>query len=107
MLAKNRLPGVYKGPQMTGITASTAINDAVQQAIADDNAVEEITVGWEKISEVVSMRKPLSPSLRFALTGDRRLRGWSSERTPHNRAEDGYTDDQAKVAISFPKSPEA
>jgi hypothetical protein len=92
---------------MTGITASLAINDAVRKAIADENAIAEMITGWEKVNEVVSMRKPLSPSLRLALNGDRRLRNWLSEETPHNRAEEGYTDDQAKVAISFPKALQA
>jgi hypothetical protein len=89
------------------LTASPAINDAVQTAISHDNTIVEVTTGWEKVNEVVSMRKPLSPSVRRALNGDRRLRNWSSEDTPHNRAEEGYTDDQAKVAISFPKASQA
>jgi hypothetical protein len=40
--------------------------------------------------------------LREELSGDQRLRYWSYEGSPHNRAEEGFLDDLAKIAIAFP-----
>ena len=85
-----------------GITSSPAINDAMRKAAADDIGVDEISTGWTKVRADVRMQKPLTSSLRAALIGDPRLRYWSWERSPHNEAEEGFVDDQAKVGISFP-----
>ena len=82
---------------------SSAIDEAVKKAIADGNAVTEVSTGWTNVQKVVHMRNPLSPGLRASLSGDSRLRAWLTEPTPHNKAEEGFTDDGAKVAIVFPK----
>jgi hypothetical protein len=84
------------------MTASKAINDAVEVAITNGNSVRETSTGWEKMKEVVHMNKPQSQSLRDALSADSRLRAWRTNATPHNLAEDGYTDDETRIAISFP-----
>jgi len=85
------------------MTSSTAVDDAVRAALEDGNTVREISTGWTKVKEVVHMQKPLSDALRAILTKDRRLRAWSSPATPHNEADEGYTDDGQQVAISFPR----
>lgn len=82
---------------------SESIDKAVQEAVADGNAVADVSTGWTKVREVIMMEKPLSNRLRLLLDKNNRLRFWSTEATPHNRAEDGYTDDIDKVAIAFPR----
>jgi hypothetical protein len=82
---------------------SSAIDDAVEKAVSAGNAVSEVSTGWTKVRKVVHMKLPLSPCLRDSLMSDTRLRAWSADLTPHNKAEDGFTDDAAQVAIVFPK----
>jgi hypothetical protein len=82
---------------------SSAIDEAVEKAIAEGNAVSEISTGWTKTRKVVHMKEPLSDRLRALLSGDARLRAWSINPTPHNKAEEGFTDDKEKRAIVFPK----
>ena len=85
------------------MTYSTAIDSVVKKAIADGNRVLEISTGWTKVREVVRMESPISDETRIFFDKNNRLRAWSTEQTPHNRAEEGYTDDVDKVAISFPR----
>jgi len=84
------------------VTASQAVNEAVQKALLAGNAVEEKADSWEKVREVVHMRKRLDAQLREELKGDKRLRYWSDRGSPHNRPAEGFLDEQAKVAIEFP-----
>lgn len=81
---------------------SVAIEKAVHIATSGGNEVAEISEGWAKVRQVVHMRRPLTKSLRDALAVDTRLRHWSAEATPHNKAEEGFTDDNTRVAIVFP-----
>jgi hypothetical protein len=85
------------------MTSSEAIDEAVSKALLDGNTVEGISTGWEKAKEVVHMRMPLSGRLRMDIEEDHRLRHWVTERTPHNKAQEGYTDDSTKVVILFPR----
>ena len=84
------------------MTYSPVIDRAVQLAEAEGNSVSEISTGWMKVREVVHMGAPMSDSLRSKLSEMPELRAWSTQRTPHNRAEAGFTDDAQKVSISFP-----
>lgn len=84
------------------MTYSTIIDDVIELAKNDGNAVADITTGWSKVREVVYMRGPITAELYAKLTQDSRLRVWKTEATPHNNAEIGFTDDDKKVAISFP-----
>jgi hypothetical protein len=88
---------------MTTKIQSTSIEQAVQAAIAAGNAVVEVSEGWTKVRQVVHMRDPLSPIVRNQLVAGGQLRYWSTDQTPHNRAEEGFTNDEDKVAISFPQ----
>ncbi len=62
----------------------------------------EISTGWTKVLEVVYMTNPMTDLVRSGLVTDLRLRYWKAEPTPHNKAEEGFTDDAQKVSISFP-----
>lgn len=80
---------------------STRIENLVQFAIADGNEVVEVSEGWTKVKQVVHMRRPLSPAIQDLATSQG-LRHWSVDPTPHNKAEEGFTDDLDKVSVSFP-----
>lgn len=84
------------------MTHSQAIDEAVEKAIFDGNVVLEISTGWTAVKEVVHMVRPLSQVLRGTLLRDVRLRAFSAPASPHNKAEEGFKDDVAKVAITFP-----
>ena len=84
------------------MTLSTAIDRAVQLAELDGNSVVEVSTGWTKVREVVYMRSCMSHDLRHKISEISGLREWESQRTPHNRAEKGFTDDMKKVSICFP-----
>ena len=85
------------------MTQSEAIDSVIENAISDENKVLDITTGWTKVRAVIRMELPLSTRVREIFDKNNRLRSWSSEGTPHNRAEEGYTDDIDQIAISFPK----
>jgi hypothetical protein len=86
------------------MTYSVAIDEAVSLSLAEGNEVREISTGWTEVREVVHMSRSLAAFVRSRLTTDSRLRYWGTQRTPHNQAEEGFTDDVAKVSISFPRS---
>lgn len=88
---------------MTTLILSTAVEQAAAAAIADGNSVAEVSEGWTKLRQVVHMRDRLSQRVRELLFADPRLRYWSTEKTPHNKAEEGFTSDADKVSISFPR----
>ena len=85
------------------MTYSVAIDEAVSLSESEGNAMREISTGWTKVREVVHMSGPLADSVKSRLAADSRLRYWATQRTPHNQAEEGFTDDVEKVSISFPK----
>lgn len=80
------------------------IEEVVNIAIAAGNDVSEISEGWTKIKQVVHMKGQLSKTDRDLIAAKQpSLRSWSTERTPHNRAEDGYTCDECCVGMTFPR----
>ena len=83
---------------------SSSIEAAAQAAIAHGNNIVEISEGWSKVKQVVHMQAPLTAEVRAALSLIVMLRHWAVEPTPHNAGEDGFTDDQNKVSIVFPRS---
>lgn len=85
------------------MTYSSAIDAVVLAAEAEGNRVVEISTGWTKVREVVHMALPLSDELRATVLAEQKLRFWSVDGTPHNKAEQGFTDDFEKVSISFPR----
>jgi hypothetical protein len=86
------------------MTKSPNIDRAMQIAIASGNAVKEISEGWSKVQQVVHMSERMPASVRDEIQRQvPTLRYWSSERTPHNPAEEGFVCDAYHVGISFPK----
>jgi hypothetical protein len=84
------------------MTYSEAIDKVVEAATSEGNKILEISTGWSKVREVVHMKFPLSDTIRKSLHNNNRLRAWTTNATPHNKAEEGYTDDLEKVSIAFP-----
>lgn len=81
---------------------SKSIEKIVHFALENGNEILEISEGWTKVNQVVHMRGPLSKEVHeFAAREG--LRHWTTDQTPHNRGEQGFTDDTEKVAISFPR----
>lgn len=81
---------------------SSAIVEAVQCALAEGNEVAEISEGWANVKQVVHMRSPLTRAARERILS-LKLRHWLVEPTPHNKAEEGFTDESEKVAVTFPQ----
>lgn len=80
------------------------IEDVVGITKASGNDVIEVSEGWTKVKQVVHMKQRLSENDRNLIkTRQPTLRYWTSERTPHNAAEEGYTCDLCSVGITFPK----
>lgn len=80
------------------------IEAVVNIASGEGNGIREISEGWTKVKQVVHMQKPLSTSVKGEVGRQQpSLRYWTSEKTPHNAAEDGFTCDVCKVGISFPR----
>ncbi len=86
------------------MTGSQAIDDAIRTAETDGNVLAEESSGWTDRRHVVFMRHKMGPTTRLTLAQDVRLRGWVSARTPHNRGEEGFTDDTVGISISFPST---
>ena len=70
--------------------------------LAGGNEVVETSEGWTKVRQVVHMRKPLTKAAREQISL-LPLRYWTTEPTPHNKAEEGFSDDVEKVAVTFPR----
>lgn len=83
--------------------ASPTIEAIARNAIADGNAIAEISEGWSKMKQVVHMRDPLDAALRSQLTADSSLHYCLVEPSPHNQAEECFTDEAERVSISFPR----
>lgn len=80
------------------------IEDVVTIAKASGNDVAEVSEGWTKVKQVVHMKSKLSNDDKNEIANKQpNLRHWSTERTPHNSAEDGYTCDECGVGITFPR----
>lgn len=79
-----------------------AIERAIKFALAEGNQITETSTGWEKANEVIHFRLPLTPRLRDLVLTETTLRFWSSEATPHNTAEEGFSDDVSRVVLTFP-----
>jgi hypothetical protein len=83
---------------------SKSIEAAAQVAATHGNGIVEVSEGWSKVKQVVHMQTPLTDEVRTAISAIATLRHWLVEQTPHNAGEEGFTDDQEKVAIAFPRS---
>ena len=85
------------------MTDSDRINSIILAAKSEGNLIKEISTGWTKVRQVAYMSLPLTDSLRKILFDDPKIRYFSADGTPHDKAEEGFIDDVEKVAISFPR----
>ncbi|MBB5407661.1 hypothetical protein HDG34_001593 [Paraburkholderia sp. HC6.4b] len=84
---------------------SPHIDHAVQIAVAAGNSVKEVSEGWSKVRQVVHMTSRMSEAVRNDIQSQiPSLRYWSSDRTPHNPAEDGFICEEYQVGLSFPRA---
>jgi hypothetical protein len=83
-------------------TLSSKIDHAILIAERKGNKVAEITTGWTKVKQVVQMESPASEEILSEIAKIPFLRNWETLPTPHNKGEHGFTDDDEKVAITFP-----
>ena len=82
---------------------SAIIARAVEIACAAGNEVAEVSEGWQQVRQVVHMKEPIAQAVRLSLSSESKLRHWKTHRTPHNQAQEGFTDDTGRVAITFPE----
>ncbi|KML67182.1 hypothetical protein [Pectobacterium peruviense] len=86
------------------MTKSPHINNAINLSIIEGNSVKEISDGFEDLVTVVFFSKKISQQLCFEIKRQEpTLRYFSTARTPHNKADEGFICDEYKVAISYPK----
>ncbi|WP_148042039.1 hypothetical protein [Dickeya undicola] len=86
------------------MTKSPYINHAIDLSLAEGNLVQEISDGWSNLEQVIFFSKKMSPELRVKIKSESpTLRYFSTDRTPHNKADEGFICDEYKVAISYPK----
>jgi hypothetical protein len=83
---------------------SASIEHAVQIATASGNSIAEVSEGWRKVLQVVHMTLPLSADARRLILKVTGLRHWTTEATPHGKAEEGFTCDKDNVAMAFPRA---
>lgn len=82
---------------------SPNIERAVRIAEQAGNSVSELSEGWSKVRQVVQMAGPLTAAVRSSIESQvPSLRYWSTKRTPHNPAGEGYICEECGVGISFP-----
>ncbi len=85
-------------------TKSSHINHAIELSLAAGNEVKEVSYGWSRVSCVVFFCEKMSWDLRVKIEREEPgLRYFSTEPTPHNKADEGFICDQFSVAISYPR----
>ncbi|MEI7256766.1 hypothetical protein RF240_17965 [Dickeya dadantii] len=86
------------------MTKSPYIDHAIDLSLAEGNLVQEISNGWSNLEQVIFFSKKMSPELRVKIKSEvPTLRYFSTDRTPHNKADEGFICDEYKVAVSYPK----
>ena len=82
---------------------SIAIQRIIRRAEGEGNAIKSVSSGWNRIRGVTHMVEAVSEDLWIALQRDEpQLRSWTTDATPHNQAERGFTDEDTSEAVSFP-----
>ncbi|MCL6350695.1 hypothetical protein [Pectobacterium polaris] len=86
------------------MTSSPHINHAIELSLTEGNSVKEISDGWIDFSQVIFFSKKMSRKLCVEIKNkEPMLRCFSSDRTPHNEADEGFICDESKIAVSYPK----
>jgi hypothetical protein len=84
---------------------SILIQRIISRVEDEGNAISSVSAGWSHIREVTHMVADISEDLWRALQqNEPQLRPWTSDGTPHNPAERGFTDESTGEAISFPRT---
>ena len=80
------------------------IEEVVNISKSSGNDILEVSEGWSKVKQVVHMKEKFKSDDKSQVQAKQSaLRYWSTERTPHNAAEEGFTCDECSVGITFPK----
>lgn len=83
---------------------SPYIEQAVTLALSAGYRVENVSAGWSKMSQVIEMSGKLTSELRQSIENKvPNLRYWSTEGSPHNSPQEGFTCDEYLVSMFFPK----
>ncbi|MFP1787610.1 hypothetical protein ACLEDP_17425 [Lonsdalea quercina] len=86
------------------MTKSPYIDHVIELSLAEGNSVKEISDGWSNMEQVIFLSKKMSRSLQLKIKKEEpTLRYFSTNGTPHNKADEGFICDEYKVAISYPK----
>ncbi|MBN7766448.1 hypothetical protein [Pectobacterium brasiliense] len=86
------------------MTSSPHINHVIELSLAEGNSVKEISDGWSNMDKVIYFSKKMSQELQLKIKKEEpKLRYFSTDRTPHNKADEGFICDEYKIAISYPK----
>ncbi|MDE8756041.1 hypothetical protein PZA22_16265 [Pectobacterium polaris] len=86
------------------MTKSSYIDHAIEFSLAEGNSVKEISDGWSNMDQVIYFSKKMSQELQLKIKREEpKLRYFSTDRTPHNKAGEGFICDEYKIAISYPK----
>jgi hypothetical protein len=83
---------------------SPVVAAAVQIAVRSGNEVSTLSTRWSKVAQVIHMKRPLDSTVRRTIQEKfPTLRYWATDPTPHNAAEEGFTCDESRVAVTFPR----
>lgn len=86
------------------MTNSPHINHVIELSLAEANSVKEISDGWSNMDQAIYFSKKMSQELQLKIKKEEpKLRYFSTDRTPHNKADEGFICDEYKIAISYPK----
>ncbi|WP_174872294.1 hypothetical protein [Pectobacterium polaris] len=86
------------------MTKSSYIDHAIEFSLAEGNSVKEISDGWSNMDQVIYFSKKMSQELQLKIKREEpKLRYFSTDRPPHNKAGEGFICDEYKIAISYPK----
>ncbi|MGI8488884.1 hypothetical protein QWJ20_10130 [Pectobacterium sp. S5] len=83
---------------------SSYIDHAIELSLAEGNSVKEISDGWSNMDQVIYFSNKMSQELQLKIKEEEpKLRYFSTDRTPQNKADKGFICDEYKIAISYPK----
>ncbi|POE23397.1 hypothetical protein BV923_05315 [Pectobacterium odoriferum] len=86
------------------MTNSPHINHVIELSLAEGNSVKEVSYGLIEFSQVMFFSEKMSQKLCIEIKNQEpMLRYFSTNRTPHNKADEGFICDEYKIAISYPK----
>ncbi|MDG0806300.1 MULTISPECIES: hypothetical protein [Pectobacterium] len=87
------------------MTISPHINHVIELSLAEGNSVKEISEGWVGFYQVIFFYKKMSQELCVEIKKQEpMLRYFSTDKTPHNEADEGFICDESKIAVSYPKT---